>query len=98
MLSSVRQSEAARRVCATGVVGAQPLLALGGRRLRLSSLRGGDRRARRVRRDLLLVALAEPIDPPGRVDELLSARVEGMARAADVDRKVALGGTRDKDV
>src|SRR5262249_48116762 len=43
-------------------------------------------------RGLLLVALAEPLDSAGRVDQLLLSGEEGMALAADLDPQLLLGG------
>src|SRR4051795_8289869 len=42
--------------------------------------------------DLALQALLEPLDLAGRVDDVLRARVERVAVAADVDAQLLAGG------
>src|SRR5581483_5279911 len=67
-------------------------LLLGGRR-GLLARRG---LLRRVARPLEL--LLEPLDAAGRVDELLLARVEGVASRADLDVDLGLRRTRQERV
>src|SRR5262249_1858934 len=59
----------------------------------LNGKAGGGHEARLGRSaGLLLVALAEPLDAAGRVDELLLARQEGVAVAADLQPQLLLRG------
>src|SRR4029453_15550874 len=55
------------------------------------SERGGRMPLGRGAGGLLLVALAEPFDAAGRVDQLLLAGEEGVALAADLDSQLFLG-------